>query len=123
MKKITFIFAFLAYFFSPALSQITGDAPTFVEEGGQLSYDDPTIMVDASYRPLLQNFICRLEFSDGATTTPQGEFYMVVTKAQVDAKTGTGTGDTAKWHNALLQVIVDRLEAITENVAVTFTII
>lgn len=122
MKKFIFIIL-LSFIALPAFSQITGNACTYVEEGGMTCYDSPTIMVDASYRPLLLNFVVRLEFSDGATTNPQGEFYMVVTRTAVDAKTGTGTGETNIWHNALLQVVKEYLEGITENAAVTFTII
>lgn len=51
-----------------------------------------------------------------------GGHFILATKADVDAKTGTGTNPSDKLKNQIDQVVADYLDAITENSAVTFTV-
>jgi hypothetical protein len=48
---------------------------------------------------------------------------MEVTKSEVDAETGTGTGEVANWFSALQLAVVAKLELIPDNASVTFTVI
>ena len=122
MKKtlifIGFIFASVC-----AHSQITSSGRVYLEAGALQSFASPTIYINPSYNPFLQQVSCRLSITAPSTTIVVSEITVVFDKATVDAKTGTGTGDTAKFFSACNQAVKDWLEAIADNSTVTFTIL
>ncbi len=120
MKHLLFI-AFLA-FSGSAAAQITSSGRVHFETGSLQSFSSPTIYANPTYNPILEQVRCKMLVSDPATTDIIAEFVVVFSKATVDAKTGTGTGDTAKFLNAVYQCVKDHLEAITDNSTVTFTL-
>jgi len=122
MKKIFFLIAFLSASFC-ASAQITSSGRVYLEAGALQSFASPTIYVSPAYNPILEQVACRLSITAPSTTIVVNEITVVFDKATVDAKTGTGTGDTAKFFSAVNQCVKDWLEAIADNSAVTFTII
>jgi hypothetical protein len=48
---------------------------------------------------------------------------MQVTTTEVDAETGTGTGEYAPWFNALQKAVITKLSAYTGNASTVFTIV
>lgn len=83
-----------------------------IDAGTILEYDSPIITVNGTYTASIESYIVKLLFFDSNTFDfAVGEHTVPFTKAQVDAFTGTGTGDTEKWQNALEQCVVDYLEA------------
>ena len=48
---------------------------------------------------------------------------MEVTVTEVDAETGSGSGETAPWFNALQKAVKTKLAAITGNGSTTFTVV
>lgn len=123
MKKILCLLAFMAGATIAQAQIATSGGEVYVEEGGTVAYNNPAIFVYPTYDPIGEIYRCKiLFFGTGATTDAKGDFYLNVSKADVDAKTGAGTGETAQMHNAVLQVVVDYFEAITENSGISFTI-
>ena len=121
MKKALLFLVFIAASFA-VKSQITSSGRVYLEAGALQSYASPTIYVVPSYNPFLSQVSCRLSLTAPSTTIVVAEIMVVFDKATVDAKTGTGTGATAKFFNAVNQCVKDWLEAISDNSTVTFTI-
>lgn len=122
MKKkllfIGFMFASIC-----AQSQITSSGRVYLEAGALQSFASPTIYINPSYNPFLSQVNCRLSLTAPSTTIVVAEITVVFDKATIDAKTGTGTGDTAKFFSACNQAVKDWLQAISDNSTVTFTIL
>lgn len=121
MKKLLILALVLSAF--AASAQITSSGRVYFEAGALQSFASPTIYVSPTYSPILDQVRCRLSISAPSSTDIVFEAVVVFDKATIDAKTGTGTGDTAKFFSAVNQCVKDWLEAITDNSAVTFTII
>lgn len=90
-------------------------------DGGIRQFVSPNIYVQGLYNPEQETWTTTLHFVDTSSFESIGFDYVIVfTKAQVDAFTGSGTGDTEKAQNALEQTVVDYLEDINGAV---FTIV
>jgi len=63
----------------------------------------------------------RLNVVDSTTTTVIGYGAVSITKTDVDAETGSGTGETAPWFNALQKAVITKLSAF--NASTVFTIV
>ena len=101
---------------------IQSNGDVIYESGSIQKYTTPDTYCDPHYFQRTGDIIVNLRVvPTGITTFTSAEYVMRITKTQVDAKTGTGTGDTAKWQNAVEQVIKDNLAAL--NSGVTFTIV
>lgn len=122
MKKAILFLAFIAASFA-VNAQITSSGRVCLEAGALQSFASPTIYINPSYNPFLSQVSCRLSLTAPSTTIVVSEITVVFDKATVDAKTGTGTGDTAKFFSAVNQCVKDWLEAIADNSTVTFTIL
>lgn len=103
-----------------AYSYITSNTDIIVESGGTVQYASPNIYVKAAWEPGNANWLCTLGFTGASPTVIVAEYSIRILKATVDAKTGTGTGDTEKSQNAILQCVKDYLLAL--NGSTTFTI-
>lgn len=100
---------------------ITANATYVFFEGSEVKYGSTSIYVDFKYNNRSETYLCELQALGAAANAPNiGEYYTTVTKAAVDAKTGTGT-ETEAVLEAVELVIIDYLDAITENSSVTFT--
>lgn len=121
-RKMFFVLLFAAIS-APAFSQITSSGRVYLEAGALQSFASPTIYINPSYNPFLSQVNCRLSLTAPSTTIVVAEITVVFDKATIDAKTGTGTGDTAKFFSACNQAVKDWLQAISDNSTVTFTIL
>jgi hypothetical protein len=101
---------------------IQSNGDVIYESGSIQKYTTPDTYCDTQYFQRTGDIAVNLRVvPTGSTTFTSAEYVMRITKTQVDAKTGTGTGDTAKFQNAVEQVIKDNLVAL--NSGVTFTIV
>lgn len=101
---------------------ITSDLPFVLYEGSKIKYSVVAAIVDFTYNPTQATYLCEIKPAVVSTTTDfHGSYTTRITKAAVDAKTGTGTNPSDKLANQVDQVIKDYLRVITENSAVTFT--
>ena len=94
-----------------------------LEEGSQQQFFGSSIMVEATYAELDAAFACRLNILDSSTTAVIAYGNMKVTKAEVDAETGAGTGEVDPWWSALQRAVKTKLEAIPDNASVTFGVV
>lgn len=103
---------------------ITTSSSAFViESGSQSKYDGANILCEPVYYELRQSFAVTPRIQDSSTTNFIGSGQMEVTKTEVDAETGSGSGETAPWFDALQKAVKTKLSAMTGNGSVTFTIV
>lgn len=101
---------------------ITTNGNTIFESGSIVEYDTPNIVVVPTYYPRTGDVLITLRITPSASPDlTSAEVTFRTTKTDIDAKTGTGTGDTAKYLNAIEQVVKDMLLVL--NPSVTFTIV
>ena len=124
MKNILTIFAiFCASLVSAQTSYITSSGDVIFESGSIEKYDTPAIFVNGCYNVRHETWLVTMGITYGVVSSSspvKREFTVLFTKAEIDAFTGAGTGDTEKIQNALDQAVVDYLQAL--NVSITFTI-
>ena len=101
----------------------TSTAPFVIESGSQQKYDGSTIVFEPLYLENQALFSVTLRVIDSTTTNEIGRGYMTLTKAEVDAETGTGSNETDPWFNALQKAGKTKLAAMTGNASTTFTIV
>ena len=105
------------------MARITTNGVIILESGSIASHNTPDIYATGTYSPFSEAWVVTLTLtkpSAGAGAI-YAEFSMRYTKAEIDAYTGTGTGDTAKIENAILQAVNATLLAL--NASITFTIV
>jgi len=103
---------------------ITTSTATFeIEDGSQQRFDGASIICEPTYNELTQTFYVRLNVVDITTTTVIAYGSLQLTKTQVDAQTGTGSGETAPWFNALQKAVISELSGYTNNGSTVFTIV
>ena len=101
---------------------ITTNGNTIFEAGSIVEYDTPNIITIPTYYPRTEDVILTLRITPSASPDlTSAEATLRTTKTDIDAKTGTGTGDTAKFINAVEQVVKDLLLVL--NPSITFTIV
>ena len=101
----------------------TSTAAFVVESGSQQKYDGSSIDCEPTYNQTQQTFYVRLNVLDSVSTAVIGYGSLTVTKAEVDAESGAGSGETAPWFNALERAVKTKLSAMTGNASTTFTIV
>lgn len=112
MKHIFFFLALILAQASTAQSYIS-TAGSMKVDATIRQFDSPNIYVIGCYNPTEQTYTVDLQFVDTSSFENAGfNFSLKFTKAEVNAFTGTGTGDTEKAQNALEQTVVDYLEGI-----------
>ncbi len=122
MKKILISIAIVLCSLS-AQSQITSTGgQVYLSQGALASYANPDIYVSPKYNPFIEYWVV------SCTVTPGGadivevvEFTVTFRKSDIDAYTGSGTGDTAKLIHAVEQAVIDYLEGISANSGITFS--
>jgi hypothetical protein len=121
MKYILLLFmAFSGLCASAQISASGGSV--YLQEGGITSYYEPTIYVSPRYDIRAQTWTVKcIMVSTPGTYEDLSEFVLIFTKAQMDAYTGTGTGDTAKMINAAEQAVIAHLAAIDDNTTIIFS--
>jgi len=101
----------------------TATAAFVVESGSQRKFDGANIICEPTFLELSDVFRVYMRIQDSATTEYIGEGYLSVTATEVDAETGTGTGETDPWFNALQKAVITKLSAYTGNGSTVFTIV
>ena len=124
MKKILIVFGVLLCNLSAQaqFSYISTNGPIWLVTGDITSYDTPDIYCDARYFTLDAVWIVTIKIQNTSTTDYVATLDVEFAQATVDALTGSGGTETRLIQNTILQAVVDYLEAITENAAVTFTL-
>lgn len=132
MKKTAYKWTFTVigyclclFFANNATAQITSSGgQVYLRDGDISSYTNPYVYVSPQYNPFTETWVVT------CTVTPivvpaAGreiiEFRVTLTKAALDAYTGTGSSDTEYLVDAVEQAVIDYLEAITANSGITFT--
>lgn len=100
---------------------ITSNGNVILQSGDIKGYDTPTIVVAPRLIVRTNEVECALQIFASGGSIQLYEAATVVTKATVDGYTGTGTGDYAKFLNALDQAVKAWL--LTLNPSITFTIV
>lgn len=101
----------------------TSTAPFVLSDSSQQQFNLSTIYCEPTYYELRSLFGVRLTVVDSVTTTVIGSGYIEVTTAEVDAETGSGTGETAPWFDALQKAVKTKLALLTGNGSTTFTVV
>ena len=123
MKK-TLIALIIALFAITAQAQrITTNGLVILETGSISQHNTPDIYVGFTYSAFQAAYIANITLTKpGAVAAAiYAEFQIRYTKSEIDAYTGTGTGDTEKIQNAIMQAVAATLLAL--NPAITFTIV
>lgn len=105
------------------MAYIDSDGLVIFQSGSIEQHNEPRIFVRAEYTAMNGAWLVHAGVSDPAAPTVSlyKEFAFRYTKVEIDAYTGTGTGDTLKILSALEQALVDTLKAL--NPTITFTIV
>ena len=123
MKK-TLIALIIALFAITAQAQrITTNGSIILETGSISKHDTPDIYVGFTYSAFQTSYIANLTLTKpgAGAGAIYAEFQIRYTKAEIDAFTGSGTGDTEKVQDAVMQAVAATLLAL--NPAITFTIV
>lgn len=120
MKNTLIAIALL--FAATAQAQISASGGAmYLSDATIASYRNPDIYVAPAYNPFVEQWIVRCTVVDPAIDVQETiEFTVVLRKSDVDAYTGTGT-ETAALIDAVEQGVIDYLEAIAANSAITFS--
>ena len=105
------------------MAYITTNGRIILSSGSIEQHDTPDIVVSGSYsvRAAIWNVALKIQPAGSGALDAYRDFQIQYTKAEIDAYTGTGTGDTAKIQNALEQAVKATLLAL--NASITFTIV
>lgn len=101
---------------------ITANNPYKLLEGSAITFgSDTKVECQALYLSTRGLYSVTIIAQNGTTDLEDYRGVIDLTKAEVDAETGSGTGETDNWFSALQEAIITKLEAITGNGSVTFT--
>lgn len=104
------------------MARITTNGTIILESGSIASHNTPDVYAHGEYNPFDETWLVKITLTKpgAGASAIYADSYIRYTKAAIDAYTGTGTGDTAKIQNALLQAVKATLLAL--NASITFTI-
>ena len=122
MKKLLISIAItMCSLYAQAQISSTG-GQVYLADGALSSYTNPDIYVSPKYNPFVENWVVTCTVTPGgADIVEVVEFTVTFRKGDIDAYTGSGTGDTAKLIHAIEQAVIDYLEGITANSGITFS--
>lgn len=102
---------------------ITATANYVLFEGSKQVFSALNIICEYVYNPQQETFLVTVipAPATAGDTTRYGSHTLMYTKAQVDAETPTGTNSSDRLLYQIEELIIDYLDAITENSAVNFT--
>jgi hypothetical protein len=101
---------------------ITANNTYKLVEGSAITFgSDTKIECQPLYLSVRGLFSVTIIAQNGTTDLEDYRGFIDLTKTEVDAETGTGTGETDPWFKALQEAVITKLEAITGNGGVTFT--
>lgn len=101
---------------------ITANNPYIVEDGSEKTFSSSTkLNCEPTYFKARETFSVTLQLINSSTELEEFRTVIDLTKTELDAETGSGTGETDNWYKALQEAIVTKLEAFAGNSGVTFT--
>jgi hypothetical protein len=103
-------------------SYITATGTVVLESGSVKTYSAPAFFVSGTFDVRFSVWRVTLAITSGVITASspvKEEFTLVFTKAEIDAFTGAGTGDTAKCQNAVEKAVKSYLETLNPTSTVT----
>jgi hypothetical protein len=103
------------------MAYITSNTDILLESGSIEQFASPDIVCMSTFNPDDDTWLVILRIRPTGTKEYRKEYGLRPTKADIDAYTGSGTGDTRKIQNAIEQYVSDYLLAI--NGSTTFTIV
>lgn len=101
----------------------TATAAFVIESGSEQTFDGSSIICEPVFLETLSRFEITLRVLSSSTTSEIARGYITVTTTEVDAETGSGTGEHAPWWNALQKAVITKLSAMTGNASTVFTIV
>jgi len=103
---------------------ITSDNGFYLYEGSPTKYDYTLVKMYCPVKVEKDDTIrVDVEVWDTAGEVFYGNYPLTFTEAEVEAFTGSGTGEFSQFKNVVEQAVVDYLEGVTENSGITFTIV
>lgn len=99
----------------------TSTAAFVLDSGSNKQFNGSSIICEPLYNETSQVFHVTLRVLDSATTNEIERAIIYLTKAEVDAETGTGSGETDLWFNAVQKASITKLSGY--NASTTFTIV
>lgn len=101
----------------------TATAAFVIESGAQQKFDGSSIVCEPLYSEATTSYGVKLFVKDSSTTNTIAQGYLELTTAEVDAETGSGSGEHAQWFSALQKAVITKLSALTGNSSTVFTIV
>jgi len=120
IKKLTTI---LLVFLACALhAQITAAGGAVFYVSGELAgYNNATTIINPTYNKRNDQVTIRALVCKSGTTEPEMEYTFITSRTLVDAKAGSGTGETNQFHWCCQLIYIEYLQTITANSGITFT--
>ncbi len=101
---------------------ITADNPYIVVDSSETTFSTSAkVNCIPTYIKEREFFSVIIQVLNSSTELEELRTVIDLTKTEVDAETGSGTGETDNWYKALQEAIVTKLEAFAGNSGVTFT--
>ena len=100
----------------------TSVAPFVIEDSSQKEFDGCSIVCEPTFFEITDKFGVILHIQDTVSSNYIDRGYMELTPTEVDAETGSGTGETDPWFNALQKAVKTKLLTYTGNGGTTFTV-
>lgn len=101
----------------------TSTSPFVIESGSQKEFDGCTIICEPTFFEIQDTFSVILHIQDTVSTNYIDRGIMTLTATEVDAETGSGSGETDHLFNALQKAVITKLSAYTGNGSTVFTIV
>lgn len=102
---------------------ITANNFFYIESGSAIQFDNGQVEVNCTVKINRDNSIqVDAEVWDTARSVFCGSVPLTYSETDLEAYTGSGTGEFSQFMNCVEQAVVDYLESVTENTGITFTI-
>lgn len=92
-------------------------------DGSQKQFDGCDIICEPIYYEEITSFSVTLRVIDTVTASEIDRASITITKAEVDAETGSGTGEVANWFSALQLAVITKISAYTGNASVVYSVV
>ena len=120
MKGLLIKIAFLLLAFNASAQITSTGGQVYLRDGDLYSLTNPTICVSPNFVYETDSWRIRCNAACGVDSGQNIEFIVTLTATEIDAFTGTGT-ETGAIIMACELAIIDYLESIAANAAITFS--
>ena len=101
----------------------TATAPFVLEASSEQTFDGSSIQCEPTFIESSGWFSVRLFVLSSGDNSVIYNSRLLITVAEVDAETGTGSSDTEIWFNALEKAVVTKLGGVSGNGSVAFSVV